>query len=182
MREQHTEKYFKGEGAAKRNERRRLRYAQDPEYRERRRMERRETYRRQHGEPTDGPTCAANIPLIPTLGSEREVHLGGEAVKAVGRVYSVSEVAKLLNRHSQIINRWRNREIFPEPALIDEKGGLYYADVEVDTFVRVMAAHQEVTPHFRKEHEETVAKLKLASFSGNLPLAREWIRERKNHG
>lgn len=167
---------------AEHNARRRAKYASDPTLAEKIREQRRESYRRQRAGDTpvvDTGSCLANIARVDTMGVELPVRAGEQGNLVTGRVFNQKMTATMLDRQPQVIYRWHQRGIFPGPVLQDASGNLYYADVEVKHFVRILGEHQLTTPHYRVDHTDVRAKLMAGSFEQNKQALEAWLEKRR---
>lgn len=160
-----------------RNARRREQYATDPERAEAIRQQRRESYARRTGK-VPAKTCLGNVGKVPSAGTVMAVHVG-KGPFVIGRVFTQTDVAEMLDRQPQVIYRWHQREIFPSPVLFDDKGNRYYADVEVIDFIKIMGEHQKETPHYRQDHTDVRDMLFKVSFEKNQARLAQWLKERQ---
>jgi hypothetical protein len=168
------EKYWGEEHNAKRRDQ----YNTDPERAAVVRQQRRESYARKVGK-APAVSCLAHVGKVTTSGSIMAVQLGEKPPFVIGRVFTQTDVAGLLDRQAQVIYRWHQRAIFPSPMLFDDLGNRFYADAEVTDFIKILGEHQLVTPHYRADHTDVTARLFAASFQGNPARAQNWINERK---
>lgn len=159
------------------NEKRRSRYQTDPEYREKARAMRRESYAKATGTEKAETNCLSNLDKIDSAGSLKAVRLGGSPF-VIGRVYTQADLCKMIDRQPQVLYRWLQNETFPRPILEDDSGNAFYADDEVRAFVQIMGEHQRITPYYRADHDEVRQQLFAASFRANKPLGEAWINTR----
>jgi hypothetical protein len=161
------------------NAARRDQYQNDPAYAEAVRQKRRESYRRNKDvEPATLKSCIGNVAQVASSGALLAVRYKNGQELVIGRVFTQTDVAKLLDRQPQVIYRWHQREIFPSPALVDDKGNTYYADEEVTDFIRIIGEHQRTTPHYRADHDHVREALFAASFDKNVARALAWISKK----
>ncbi|QSY98686.1 hypothetical protein J2J97_31950 (plasmid) [Rhizobium bangladeshense] len=161
------------------NAARREAYQSDPELAETIRQRRRESYRRNKSvEPATLKSCLGNVAKVASSGALLAVRYKDGKDLVIGRVFTQTDVAKLLDRQPQVIYRWHQRGIFPSPSLVDDKGNTYYADAEVTAFVTIIGQHQQTTPHYRADHDAVREALFAASFDKNASRAQAWINEK----
>jgi hypothetical protein len=162
---------------------RRDRYASDPAHRQRIRDENRERYRENEaiGDPARfRETCLDNLAKVIQIGRPRAVRFQEERV--VGRVYTIADVARLLDRTPAVLYRWIAAGIFPAPVLYDVHGFAYYAQPEVKAFVRIMGEHQRSNRHYRLDHKDTCKQLGCAAFARNQVQCAAWIDQHRYSG
>lgn len=126
------------------SEKRKKRYEEDKEYREKVKAAARKRWQEQRkarggGEPR---TRGGNSPRV--------LPVGGQDVL----VYGVSEYAKRVDRDVQTISAWEERGIVPSPTVIDELGRRWYSEPHMD-----MVA--DVSKRFRKAGGRRLADLKI---------------------
>lgn len=161
----------KAQWSKDRNDRRRQRYENDPEYRDAQKAARRDGYQKRNKEELN---CTANLAHVGQSGAMMAVSLNNSSF-VIGRVFTQADAAKMLNRRPQVFYRWHQRGIFPNPVLHDDKGNFYYSDEEVTNFIKIMGEHQAQTPHYRIDHDDTRERLFAASFSRNPKLGMAWV-------
>ena len=151
-----------------RNEARRKRYKDDPEYRNKIREQVRDTYRRQRmeqGLPVRTSDCRENIGDLDMIGEERMVVLkSGEEVDML--TFTVAELAKALERSQQVMYRWFTADQFPRPvvqAMVPTNHQQpVYSFEEAKALLNVFGEHQEESQYYRKVHTATRDKLYAA--------------------
>ena len=75
-------------------------------------------------------SCMNNLKNVDTSGALLAVR-DATSDYVIGRAFTQSAAAKMLDRQPQVIYRWQQRGIFPPPTLVDDKGNTFYADDEV---------------------------------------------------
>jgi hypothetical protein len=160
------------------NAARRQQYKNDPERAAQVREQRRQSYRRNNAVKEQTlASCIGNVEKVPTSGALMAVR-SGDSPFVIGRVFTMTDLANLLDRQAQVIYRWHQRSILPSPTLVDDKGNHYYADDEVTDFIKIMGEHQLITPHYRSDHHDVREKLFAASFEKNTARAHAWIEQK----
>jgi hypothetical protein len=160
---------------AARNKRRREKYITDPAFRDATKTKRREGYERKS---ESLPNCMENLSSVNSSGTMVAVSYKNSPL-VIGRVFTKTDVSKLLNRQPQVFFRWLSKNIFPDPVLADGKGQIYYSDQEVREFVKIMSEQQDATPHYRTDHDSVRKRLFSVAFIDNQSLCLEWIRNRQ---
>jgi hypothetical protein len=153
-----------------RNARRRAKYAEDAEYRQRVRETSRDNYRKKTGRDHFDPTV--NIGKVGDYATERTVTLpdGSEDIMAV---LTVEDVADVFGRTPLVIRNWYTKGRIPEAALsakvtfqrdYTNKTGvkitttkMVYAIPEVDIMLQVLAPHLATSAYYRAD-QGTLAK------------------------
>lgn len=147
--------------AAKRNERRRLKYSQDPEYRTRLIKSTREGYRKKHGTLEKPSSCLVNLEDLGAFGTTRKVTVAG--VERRRLTFTTGELANALRRRVEILYRWMRNDMLPVPvhtsSELQNQHGQVYSYQEVRAIVQVLGEHQEQTPYYRQDHVETRKRL-----------------------
>ena len=167
------EKYWGPERNAKRREA----YSSDPSYAEKQRTARRASHARSSGkEPNQ--SCIDNLKLVGTSGALRAIRAGSSAY-VIGRVFTQSDAARMLDRQPQVIYRWQQRGIFPPPTLVDDTGSTFYTDDEVSDFIIILGEHQLQTPHYRIDHVAVRDRLFAAAFHHRPEVAAAWVEARR---
>lgn len=148
-----------------RNERRRQRYAVDPEYRASVRQRARETQfakRREAGmDVREGENCRENLHMLPSF-EKREYFLGEESA-GTNRVVTAEDLARLLNRDPQVLYRWMGKEMLPRPMFEayndrNRRQGVYLNE-EARAIMEVFGEHQETSLYFRTSHVMTIRRI-----------------------
>ena len=126
------------------SEKRKRRYEEDPEYREKVKAAARKRWQDQRkarggGEPR---TRGGNSPRV--------LPVGGRDVL----VYGVSEYASRVDRDVQTISAWEERGIVPSPTVIDELGRRWYSESHMDLVAKV-------SKRFRSSGGRRLADLKV---------------------
>lgn len=149
---------------ADRNARRRERYQQDKQYREKTIQQVREGYRRNRAE--DGldvreDDCIESLPKLPQIGQIREVRITDEQTVRL-LTFTVDEVAVALTRNQQVLYRWIKADLLPPPAFearnFRNRWQAVYTVPEVRAMIEVFSEHQKLSQYYRSYHEETRAK------------------------
>lgn len=162
---QDTPKEYWGE---KRNERRRRRYEEDPQYRTAVRQRARRTQfakRRDMGlDVREGENCRDNLTQL--LGFEkRGVYLGDTEV-TTARALTAEDLAGLLNRDPQVLYRWMGKKMLPRPVFeaINDRNRrqAVYTEEEARAIINVFGKHQEASLYFRTTHTETIRSIHQA--------------------
>jgi hypothetical protein len=146
----------------KHNEARRLKYANDEEYRRTVMLRNRREYRERTGsEPK--PLLKA-LKHLSAYGMERRVVIGSKVRKL--HTYRVRELADAMcHTHLLMIYRWMTKKVFPranvllDGAIEGQPGGYVYTTPQVRRIIEILAEHQKRTLHLRTDHTDTIEKL-----------------------
>lgn len=140
-----------------RNKRRRERYHSDPNYREQRRQQARESYRRRNSARVD-EDCRENLGRLKEVGEYRTVQLAPGAEEQVLLTFNTKELAGLLNRNTNILYRWQSSGVLPKPVVPNRDfGGIpVFTEPEVRALMEVFGNHQQVTQYLRAKDKTTI--------------------------
>lgn len=151
-----------------RDARRRIRYSEDPEYRDQRRAASREDFRKRNNvDPSDFRDCRKNYDHLDDFGKLRVIAIGDELEEHL--TFNVAEVAQALGNYNKtIIRRWISKDMMPPPVLMatDVTGSFgretgtsevqVYLEDEVKAMIEVLGPHQSQYRYYRADHRDTV--------------------------
>lgn len=149
---------------SERNERRRQKYLEDKDFREKEKARARVVSREPGPPSADNPLT--NITRLSSFGTMREVVTpAGETRSMV--CMTTQELAKVLFRTVHILYRWRQQGKWPKSVLVTKVEGGTGTDVysvpEVKAMVRVIGEHLTKTPYFHNTHTDTAKALSEAA-------------------
>lgn len=144
------------------NERRRAKYAQDAEYRERVVTSSRSSYRKNVAEEIKN--CGDNAERLADFGKMRLVAVLGE-VRAM-LTFTAEEVgAALGGYHVVAIRRWITAKKFPPPPLEEVREGVrgtrpkLYLESHVRSFITIFSEFQQRKQNLYADDKEVISKL-----------------------
>lgn len=150
------------------NKKRKERYKNDPEYRQKILDESRQRYRETHLK-SEGRDCRENIEAIESIGDYRIIEGSlGEVDEHL--CLTIPEIAEALGGYApQVVYRWIGDGRFPDAiykgrnvetgTFLDQK--VYHVQ-EVVGMLEVFGKHQETHMYFKKTHEDTIQALNNA--------------------
>lgn len=159
-----------------RNLRRRERYKADSDHRAHIIAQVQASYRKtraERGLPVRMDDCRTNLERLPEVAHIRETQLpSGRSQDLL--TLTIEELATLLDRNVQLLYRWMNADLLPEPVFFiagyrGRMQGVYLAE-EARAIMEVFGAHQEVSQYYRVAHVETRARL----FAAVEDIRRHW--------
>ena len=150
-----------------RNKGRRVRYAEDREYRQKVIGQVKKTYRKvreDKGLFVRVGDCRSSLVNLRVIGTVRRIVESPYLIaNSKALLFSIDELAFVFGRHPQVIGRWVLQEMFPKPPHVaeDKSGKIVkvYSEPEVRGLVAIMGEHQERSQYYRKHHTEVRGKL-----------------------
>lgn len=135
----------------KRNKERRERYATDPVYRQEA-IEAARRYARSRRNICR-EDCSKNLANLSKFGTRCPVIVAGKQRRMF--TFTVVQLAKVLERHPKIIERWIRNKMLRAPIFKTTNDMLVYTLDEVKAIVIVYSDHQKEVAYYRKSHEHT---------------------------
>jgi hypothetical protein len=150
---------------AERNARRRERYRQDREYREKTIQTVRSAYWRtrvEEGAPVRQDDCRANLESLNLIGQVRELRAGAQPmVQAL--TFTMDEAGEALTRNAQVLYRWIMADMLPGPVYEARnhrnRWQAVYTEPELRALLEVFGDHQTRSQYYRIFHTETRERL-----------------------
>lgn len=143
-----------------RNARRREKYQQDKEYRQRTIRQVRDSYRKNRtaeGSAVRSDSCEENISKLAEIGEVRDVVIADQSRRML--TFTVEQAAVAFGRNQQVLYRWFKSGLLPHPiiAVRNRRNRLQwvYVEAEMREMLVVFSAHQKLSQYYRSYHAET---------------------------
>lgn len=144
-----------------RNARRRARYHEDAEYREKTIKAVKTRYRvvrQEQGVEVRDDDASENLAELRMIGQEREVRLREDRI-VQELTFTVEEIAKAVDRNPQVIYRWLQNGMLPKAVYegrnMRNRWHTLYTVHEARAIMMVFSAHQCRSQYYREVHTDT---------------------------
>ncbi len=153
-----------------RNVERRQKYADDSDYRSKMVQSTRDRYRREHGLAARGGANHFDLRRIGRYCERHDVWIGSQFLE-YKQVMTVRVLALIIGRKVDVVRRWIDQGMLPRPigmlsetssydATTWKNGTPVYFLKEAREVVHAMRKHQDETPYFRQDHDDTIDLLR----------------------
>ena len=143
-----------------RNRDRRFRYANDPDYRSQVVQATRARYREKRGLKKRRSAHAFDLRRVGKYCERHDVWWGVRVLHN-RQVMSIRNLALIIGRKPDVVKRWINEDMLSAPEIeVLATGDKVYLLEEVREIVHVMRDHQDETPYFRQDHNDTIDLLR----------------------
>lgn len=142
-----------------RNARRRAKYQEDGDFREKEKERARVVSREPGATAANNPLT--NVSRIGSFGEKRTVVMPGGRVEEMVCL-TTNELGPVLFKSVHILYRWRQAGKLPKPVLATKAGVDVYSVQEVRQIVRILGEHLTKTPYFHNSHTKTAKDIQTA--------------------
>jgi len=144
---------IKSEQADKHNTRRREKYQQDTDYKEKLKDVARLNYRKSVSR--EFMSCSRNLGILGDLATVTLVE-DEQGMETRLPILNIPRTADALDKLYQNVWRWVDKEMLPAPVLhtVTSNQPVYHK-AEVEVFIRVLGEHFENFAYYRRDHEST---------------------------